>query len=56
MPGFLYGYENFRKELESPIIKNKDEKAADRAHRIGQEKIVTVCRMIIKDTIEENLL
>lgn len=29
MPGFLYGYENFRKELESPIVKNKDEKAAD---------------------------
>ena len=29
MPGFLYGYENFRKELESPIIKNKDEKATD---------------------------
>lgn len=29
MPGFLYGYENFRKELESPIVKNKDEKASD---------------------------
>ena len=29
MPGFLYGYENFRKELESPIVKNKDEKARD---------------------------
>ncbi len=30
--------------------------ATDRAHRIGQEKIVTVYRMIIKDTIEEKIV
>ena len=28
MPGFLYGYEVFRKELETPIVKHKDETAS----------------------------
>lgn len=30
--------------------------ATDRAHRIGQERIVTVFRLIAKDTIEEKIL
>lgn len=30
--------------------------ATDRAHRIGQERVVTVYRLIMKDTIEENIL
>ena len=30
--------------------------ATDRAHRIGQEKQVTVFQMIMKDTIEENIM
>lgn len=30
--------------------------ATDRAYRIGQEKPVTVYKLILKDTIEENLL
>ena len=30
--------------------------AADRAHRIGQEKQVSVFQLITKDTIEENIL
>ncbi len=34
MPGFLYGYETFRKELESPIAKNKDEDAIKRLKRM----------------------
>lgn len=34
MPGFLYGYETFRKELETPITKNKDEEAINRLKRM----------------------
>ena len=30
--------------------------ATDRAHRIGQEKQVTVYRLITRNTIEENIL
>ena len=30
--------------------------ATDRTHRIGQEKQVTVFQMIMKDTIEENIM
>ncbi len=25
MPGFLYGYDTFKKEFETPIVKNEDE-------------------------------
>ena len=34
MPGFLYGYETFRKDLETPITKNKDEEAGKRLKRM----------------------
>lgn len=34
MPGFLYGYDTFRKELETPIVKNKDEAAAKRLQKM----------------------
>lgn len=34
MPGFLYGYETFRKELERPITKNQDEDATKRLKRM----------------------
>ena len=30
--------------------------ATDRAHRIGQEKSVTVYRLIARDTLEESIL
>src|SRR5690606_17214267 len=33
-----------------------EDQAADRAHRIGQTRPVTVYRMIAKDTIEEGIL
>ena len=32
MPGFLYGYDTFKKEFETPIVKNDDESA------------ITICR------------
>ena len=34
MPGFLYGYETFRKELETPIVKYKDEEASKRLKKM----------------------
>lgn len=34
MPGFLYGYETFRKEFETPIVKNKDEEALKRLQKM----------------------
>ena len=33
-----------------------EDQAADRAHRIGQQRPVTVYRLIAKDTIEEGML
>lgn len=35
MPGFLYGYETFRKELETPIVKTKDEQASERLKKMA---------------------
>jgi len=34
MPGFLYGYETFKKELETPVVRNQDEDAAKRLKRM----------------------
>ena len=33
-----------------------ENQATDRAHRIGQKKVVSVFRLIAKDTIEEGVL
>ena len=34
MPGFLYSYEVFRRELETPIVKYKDEEASNRLRKM----------------------
>ncbi|MBR5565029.1 MAG: SNF2 helicase associated domain-containing protein [Roseburia sp.] len=34
MPGFLYGYETFRKEMELPVTKNKDSGAVERLKKM----------------------
>ena len=34
MPGFLYGYETFRKEIETPIVKNKNEDVSVRLKKM----------------------
>ena len=34
MPGFLYTYDTFRKEMENPIVKNNDEKAMKRLQKM----------------------
>jgi SNF2 family DNA or RNA helicase len=33
-----------------------EDQAADRAHRIGQERPVTVYRLVARDTVEEKIL
>lgn len=50
MPGFLYKYQRFRKEVESPIIKNQDRDALDRLQKmIGP----FVLRRAKKDVLKE---
>lgn len=34
MPGFLYGYDVFKREMESPIVKNSDEAAMKRLQKM----------------------
>ncbi|HCT92836.1 MAG TPA: hypothetical protein DF613_15870 [Lachnospiraceae bacterium] len=34
MPGFLYRYETFKKEFETPIVRSNDEKAAERLRKM----------------------
>lgn len=34
MPGFLYGYDVFKKEMETPIVKNKDEAVMNRLQKM----------------------
>ena len=34
MPGFLYGYETFRKQIETPIVKNQDEDVMKRLQKM----------------------
>ena len=44
MPGFLYGYETFRKEFEIPVVKNNDEDAMKRLQRIAAPFILRRCK------------
>lgn len=50
MPGFLYGYETFRKELESPITKDKDEVSSTRLKRMVSPFIM---RRLKQDVLKE---
>lgn len=50
MPGFLYGYETFRKELETPIAKNRDEAASMRLKRMVSPFIM---RRLKQDVLTE---
>ncbi len=36
MPGFFYGYDTFKKDLETPIVKNGDQSAMARLQKTGR--------------------
>ncbi|MGN0354109.1 MAG: SNF2 helicase associated domain-containing protein [Muricoprocola sp.] len=50
MPGFLYSYETFRKELENPIVKDKDEEALARLQKMVSPFIL---RRLKEDVLKE---
>ncbi len=54
MPGFLYGYETFRKELETPVTKNKDEVASERLKKMVSPFILRRLKQdVLKDLPEK---
>ena len=60
MPGFLYGYEQFRKRLERPIVALGSEEAMERLHRmIGPFILRRLKKDVLRDLpdkIEENMM
>jgi len=59
MPGFLYGYDRFRKEMEQPIVLSKDEEALDRLKKmIGPFVLRRLKSQVLRDLpdkIEKNM-
>ena len=54
MPGFLYGYDTFRKEFETPIAKNKDEAALARLQKmVGPFILRRLKEQVLKDLPEK---
>ena len=50
MPGFLYGYDTFKKEFETPIVKSKDEEALYRLQKMVSPFIL---RRLKKDVLKD---
>ncbi|MCC8168450.1 MAG: DEAD/DEAH box helicase, partial [Clostridiales bacterium] len=50
MPGFLYGYEVFRREIETPIVKQQDKDASKRLRRMVTPFIL---RRLKKDVLKD---
>ena len=54
MPGFLYGYDTFKKELETPIAKYKDEDVSKRLKRMVSPFILRRLKQdVLKDLPEK---
>lgn len=54
MPGYLYSYPFFREELETPIVKNEDERAALRLRRLLKPFVLRrVKQEVLKDLPEK---
>lgn len=60
MPGFLYGYQRFRTELESPIVQKNDEDVTNRLRKMITPFILRrLKRDVLKDLpdkLEENMI
>ncbi len=55
MPGFLYGYEKFRKEIEIPIVKHDDKDATNRLKRLAEPFILRRLKQdVLSDLPEKN--
>ena len=55
MPGFLYGYEKFRKEIEIPIVKHNDKEAMKRLKRLAEPFILRRLKQdVLSDLPEKN--
>ncbi len=50
MPGFLYTYEDFRKNVETPIVKNQDQQVSDNLRRMTAPFIM---RRLKKDVLKD---
>ena len=54
MPGFLYGYDVFRREIESPVVKHQDEEAMERLKKMVSPFILRrVKEDVLKDLPEK---
>lgn len=50
MPGFLYSYQRFRGEMESPVVQEQDEKVMERLQRIIRPFVL---RRLKKDVLQD---
>ncbi len=55
MPGFLYGYDVFRREFEIPIIKNKEEGAMKRLQKMAGPFILRRMKEAVLNDLPEKL-
>lgn len=54
MPGFLYGYDVFKKEMETPVVKNKDEAVMKRLQKmVGPFILRRLKEDVLKDLPEK---
>lgn len=50
MPGYLYSYQRFREEIETPVVQNKDEEALNRLHKMIRPFVL---RRLKKDVLKD---
>ncbi len=59
MPGFLFSYQRFRREIEIPVVQNRDEKAMERLRRMIKPFVLRrLKKNVLKDLpdkLEENV-